>query len=319
MNELRIVMDKSEEYHKSLNVLIDAEIAILYREYKYSPVPQKKLDANKIIIEGPYAPFSAFVQATNDYIEHYLLPLIDLIIERISEIRIENRLPFQTEDTKLLKAIKNIVLEEWEFAIYSGYCISSSHVLYHNMGHTPTYKDRELSEYKERQLKEQPSELLEMVSDKVKKIVGETNLRIKKMNEIDAQTPRKKPEEIDRGSIYIDRIETYIEEISYMGDQIQVNGSENHIINRSIFQHAFNKVKADYDDETANAIKRVAEEINKSGNKEAAENFEAFSEELSKPQPKKSLLKSLWEGTLSALPTLAQTSSVVSLIVRLFN
>ena len=94
------------------------------------------------------------------------------------------------------------------------------------------------------------------------------------------------------------------------GDKINVHGSGNTIVNRSSVQNAFNKVKDDYDEETANALKRVEEEINKSGNREAAENFEAFSEELSKPEPKKSLLKTLWEGTLSALPTLAQLSSV---------
>ncbi len=87
-------------------------------------------------------------------------------------------------------------------------------------------------------------------------------------------------------------IETYIEEFNHMeGDQITVTGSGNTLVNRSIVQNAFNKVKADYDEETANALKRVEEEINKSGNKAAAENFESFNEELSKPEPRKSLLK----------------------------
>jgi hypothetical protein len=122
------------------------------------------------------------------------------------------------------------------------------------------------------------------------------------------------------GGMYIENIETYIKEFKNMeGDQITVHGSGNTIINRSIVQNAFNKVKADYDEETANALNRVEEEINKSGNKEAAENFEAFSEELSKPEPKKSLLKALWKGTLDALPTLAQLSNIVNLIVRLFS
>jgi hypothetical protein len=114
-------------------------------------------------------------------------------------------------------------------------------------------------------------------------------------------------------------VEKYIEVRHVEGDQIDVHGSDNTIINRSIVQNAFNKIKADYDEETANALKRVEEEITKSGNKEAAENFEAFSEELSRPEPKKSLLKALWKGTLDALPTLAQLSSVVNLVVRLFS
>jgi len=108
-------------------------------------------------------------------------------------------------------------------------------------------------------------------------------------------------------------------EIKVTGDHINIHGSGNTVVSRSIVQNAFNKVKTEYDDETANALKRVEEEINKSGNKEAAENFESFSEELSKPEPKKSLLKTLWKGTLDALPTLAQLTSVVDAIVKLFS
>lgn len=124
------------------------------------------------------------------------------------------------------------------------------------------------------------------------------------------------------GYTYIEKYIEYIgkhEENKVTGDQINVHGSGNTVVNRSIVQNAFNKVKTEYDEETANALKRVEEEINKSGNKEAAENFEAFSEELAKPEPKKSILKTLWEGTLAALPTLAQLSSVVNLVVRLFS
>ncbi|MDZ7963223.1 MAG: hypothetical protein RMY34_36125 [Aulosira sp. DedQUE10] len=103
-----------------------------------------------------------------------------------------------------------------------------------------------------------------------------------------------------------------------MGDKFEkVHNST--IINRSTVQNAFNRVQAEFDDETANALKRVEEEINKSGNKEAAENFEAFTEELAKSEPKKSLLKTLWQGTLNGLPTLAQLSGVVSLIMKLFS
>jgi hypothetical protein len=119
---------------------------------------------------------------------------------------------------------------------------------------------------------------------------------------------------------YINNIEKYIkqENTTVEGDKIFVPGSGNVIISRSTVQNAFNKVKTEYDEETANALKRVEEEIIKSGNQEAADNFTAFSEELSKPEPKKFLLKTLWQGTLSALPTLAQMSSIVNLIVKLF-
>lgn len=113
-------------------------------------------------------------------------------------------------------------------------------------------------------------------------------------------------------------IQTYIKENYVTGDQINVAGNNNTVINHSTVQNAFNKVKETRGEETAKALARIEEEINKSGNKEAAENFESFSEELSKPEPKKTLLKSLWKGTLEALPKLGELVDVVEKIVKLF-
>ena len=135
---------------------------------------------------------------------------------------------------------------------------------------------------------------------------------------VDWKALRVYKQRLPAGDTFIENIIEKYEDNTVIGDQFNVHGTGNTIVNRSTIQNAFNKVKGDYDEETAEALKLVEEEINKSGNKEAAENFEAFSEELSKPEPKKSLLKTLWEGTLSALPTLAQLSSVANLIVRLF-
>jgi hypothetical protein len=114
-------------------------------------------------------------------------------------------------------------------------------------------------------------------------------------------------------------IETYIGEyITVKGDKIDVHGSGNTIVNRSTVSHAFNRVSASHDKEVAKALLDVETEINKSGNRDAAENFESFSEELAKPEPKKSLLKSLWQGTLAALPTLKELPEVVAKISALF-
>jgi hypothetical protein len=65
-------------------------------------------------------------------------------------------------------------------------------------------------------------------------------------------------------------------------------------------------------------VVQVEAAINKSGNKDAAENFESFSGDLSKPEPKKSLLKTLWQGTLAALPTLKELPDVIAKISALF-
>ncbi|KGF71507.1 hypothetical protein DO97_18100 [Neosynechococcus sphagnicola sy1] len=74
------------------------------------------------------------------------------------------------------------------------------------------------------------------------------------------------------------------------GDVFQnITGST--IVNKSIVEASFNKVKEEFDSDTANALKVVAAEIEKAGNKEAAELFESFNEELQKPEPKRSVLR----------------------------
>jgi hypothetical protein len=101
-----------------------------------------------------------------------------------------------------------------------------------------------------------------------------------------------------------------------MGDKFE-NISNATIINRSLVQNAFNKVRDEV--ETANALKRVADEVERSGNTEAAENFNAFSEELQKPEPKKSLLRSFWGGVTLALPSILQMTDIVAKISKLYT
>jgi hypothetical protein len=103
-----------------------------------------------------------------------------------------------------------------------------------------------------------------------------------------------------------------------MGDIIKDIGAGAIIVNRSTVEKSFNKVREEFDEETANALKKVEEEINKSGNKEAAELFETFNEELQKPEPKKSILRTVWNGIQLALPTITQLTKVVADISKLF-
>jgi hypothetical protein len=114
-------------------------------------------------------------------------------------------------------------------------------------------------------------------------------------------------------------IENYFREVTVMGDSINVSGSGNVLINRSTVENAFNRVKREQDAETAQALKIIAEKINQSSNKEAAENFESFAAELAKREPKKSILKSLWQGTLAALPTLMQIPDAVEKVKGLLS
>lgn len=103
-----------------------------------------------------------------------------------------------------------------------------------------------------------------------------------------------------------------------MGDIFE-NIRDSTIVNRSIVEKSFNKVREEIDQDTAMALLRVAEEIAKSGNPEAAELFEGFNEELQKPEPRGSVLKSIWDGIEKALPTIVQLTDVVTRISKLFG
>jgi len=105
-----------------------------------------------------------------------------------------------------------------------------------------------------------------------------------------------------------------------MGDNFEFNNAKNFtFINKSNVENSFNKVKEQFDEETANVIKQIADIVEKSSNEEAAELFDAFNEEVNKPEPKKSLLKSFWTGLSAALPVLSTTASIVEKILKMIN
>src|SRR6266508_3930552 len=98
-----------------------------------------------------------------------------------------------------------------------------------------------------------------------------------------------------------------------MGDRFE------NISNSTIVERSFNKLAKDYGDDTAQALQQLAGEIEKSGDREAAETFEAFNEELQKPEPKKSVLKSLFNGITLALPTLNTMTDLIEKISKIFT
>ena len=69
-------------------------------------------------------------------------------------------------------------------------------------------------------------------------------------------------------------------------------------------EKSFTPRKSDCDEATADALKKVAEEIERSHSKEAAETFASFQEELQRPEPRKAVLRALWSGVIIALPTI---------------
>jgi hypothetical protein len=84
------------------------------------------------------------------------------------------------------------------------------------------------------------------------------------------------------------------------------------IITDSVVVNSFNKIKENYGDDVANALLQIAKFIEKSGNKEAGELFDTFNEEINKAQPKKSVLKSLWDGIAKVLPAITTLSEAIA-------
>ena len=80
-----------------------------------------------------------------------------------------------------------------------------------------------------------------------------------------------------------------------------------------------NTVARRTDDETAQALKRIADLIEAQNNSEAAEIFESFNKELTKPTPAKAVLKSLWEGLKAAMPVLGAATDITVKIAKLFT
>ena len=105
-----------------------------------------------------------------------------------------------------------------------------------------------------------------------------------------------------------------------MGDKFEFNNAQNFtFVNKSNVVNSFNKVKEQFDEATANVIQQIAEIVEKSENVVAAKLFEAFNEEMSKPEPKKTVLQSIWSGLSSVLPDLSTIVSIVEKIMKIIR
>ena len=100
-----------------------------------------------------------------------------------------------------------------------------------------------------------------------------------------------------------------------MGDYFEnISGT---VINRSLISDSFN---TGFDTEAAKLLQEITLVVEKSGDKNATELMTSFLEELQKPAPKKTLLKSLWNSITTAIPALiSNTEKVVDIIEKVGN
>lgn len=128
------------------------------------------------------------------------------------------------------------------------------------------------------------------------------------------------------GRVSMDRLQVYGQHYGFqiIAKEVTVgnifsNITNSTIINESEVNDSFNKIVRDHDEETANALLRVAEEVNSSSNAEAGALFNSFNEELQKDESNKTVLKTLWDGLLGQLPNISTMVGIVEKISRLFS
>jgi len=113
-------------------------------------------------------------------------------------------------------------------------------------------------------------------------------------------------------------IENFYSGRTAMGNSNIFRGISNStIVNQSLVERSFNKVKSETGEETAKILLEVAKLVAASGNKEAGDLLDQFNEELAKPAPRKSLLKRSWEGLLQVLPGVAKVADAAKAIAKL--
>ena len=103
-----------------------------------------------------------------------------------------------------------------------------------------------------------------------------------------------------------------------MGDKYE-NITNSTIINRSSLENAFNQIKEQVDEETANALIEVAEIVGQSNNPAAGVLLTSFTEEVKSKEPGKSKLSQYWNGLVSVLPSVATLSTACAKIIPLFT
>jgi hypothetical protein len=96
------------------------------------------------------------------------------------------------------------------------------------------------------------------------------------------------------------------------------NVSNSTIINRSSLSHSLNSAARLGGADAEQALKEVGELVVKSGNRDACDLFNQLTEELQKPWPRKSVLRSAWDGLSKALPAVTELAGAVTAIGKLF-
>ncbi|HVE45494.1 MAG TPA: hypothetical protein VNA57_01935 [Acidimicrobiales bacterium] len=95
----------------------------------------------------------------------------------------------------------------------------------------------------------------------------------------------------------------------------EIEGST--IVNKAQVERSFNVVRERFDDDSAQALVRLAEHVASSGSREAAELFAVFNEELDRAEPRQNVLRRLWNGLTDALPSISGMADVAAKVTNI--
>lgn len=137
-----------------------------------------------------------------------------------------------------------------------------------------------------------------------------------RLNQHKKAIARAKRAVIDQQSKGQDSLMNELQRARMKGDVI-VSGSGHTVLVNSQVVNSFNTVK-ERDPELARAITILAGMVENSKNPEAAEIFNTFHNEISKPKPDKNILKSLWTGLTLALPMIKNMTDIASTVGKYF-
>src|SRR5664279_2205820 len=101
-----------------------------------------------------------------------------------------------------------------------------------------------------------------------------------------------------------------------MGDVFK-NISGSTIINRPRIEGALSVLQQNNKADSVEALNKLVEFVEQSGNKEAGELTEELTQELAKPKPRKSLISTIWRGIQALLPDVSKILEITDGIAKL--
>jgi hypothetical protein len=97
------------------------------------------------------------------------------------------------------------------------------------------------------------------------------------------------------------------------------NIKDSTIFNRNIVMGSISNLRERQEDDKAELLEKLTQVVEESGNAEAGELLEGLSEELVRPEPRKSMIRRIWAGFNEILPSVPKMLEVAEGFEKLVN